>query len=123
VNPKRPVLISYTHTYILHVNVHIFLHTLYLLTPSRHTHTPSPSLRRLSLSQPASTILINLGPDLLDMLALLFGRLAVQPRALEPQPAQTHVDFVFGVGAVAGDFPDEAARVALIERGDDVGAA
>ena len=70
-----------------------------------------------------SFILIQLLPYLFYPLALLLGRLAVLARALQPDAAQAHVDFMFGVGAVACDFPQEAVSVAFFEGGDDVGAA
>ena len=67
-------------------------------------------------------ILIQLLPHLLYPFALLLCRLAVLARALKPDAAQAHVDLVFGVGAVTGNFPKEAVGVAFFEGGDDVGA-
>jgi hypothetical protein len=80
---------------------------------SAHIHT-----RRIP-----SFVLIQLLPHLLDALALFLGLLAVLPGALEAQAAQAHVDLVLCVRAVAGNFPEEAAGVAFVEGGDDVGAA
>jgi hypothetical protein len=54
--------------------------------------------------------------------ALLLGLFSVLPCALDALGAQAHVYFVLCVGAVAGDFPEEAAGVALVEGGDDIGA-
>lgn len=48
------------------------------------------------------------------MLPLLARRLAIQARALQSLRAQTHVDFVLCVGAVAEHFPHEAAGVAFV---------
>lgn len=56
------------------------------------------------------------------MRALLLCILAVPRRPLEPLGAQAHVDFVFCLCAVSRDFPEEAAGVAFVEGGDDVGA-
>jgi hypothetical protein len=69
-----------------------------------------------------SFVLIQLLPHLFDVLALLLGLLSILPCPLEALGAQTHVYFVLCVGAVAGDFPDEAAGVALVEGSDDVSA-
>lgn len=66
---------------------------------------------------------IQLRPHLVDMRPLLLSRLAILPCLLQSQTAQTHVDFVLGVGAVAGYFPEEATGVAFVERCDDFGAA
>lgn len=67
-------------------------------------------------------ILIQFPPNLLNPFPLLFRRLAILARALKPDAAQTHVDFVLGVGAIARYFPEEAVGVAFFEGGDDVGA-
>lgn len=56
------------------------------------------------------------------MLPLLLGRLSVQPRALEPLRAQTHVDLVLCIGASAEDLVHEATGMAFVEGGDHVGA-
>lgn len=69
-----------------------------------------------------SFILIQFLPHLLDLLPLLLGRLAIQPRPLKPLRPQAHVDFVFRFRTVASYFPEEAAGVAFVEGGDDVGA-
>lgn len=94
--------------------------------PTQCSQTPTQCNGQAHHTYPThhpSFIRIQLGPDLLNMLALLLRRLAILARPLEPQPAQTHVDFVLGVGAVPGYFPQEAARVAFVEGGDDFGAA
>jgi hypothetical protein len=70
-----------------------------------------------------SFVIIQLLPHLLYPLALLLRLLAILPCALESQAAQAHVDFVFGVGAVSGDLPEEAFRVAFVKGGDDFCAA
>ena len=67
--------------------------------------------------------LVQLGPDLLNLRPLLLRLFPVLPRPLEAQAAQAHVDAVLGVGAVAGDFVQEALGVAFFEGGDDFGAA
>jgi hypothetical protein len=56
------------------------------------------------------------------MFPLLFRFLPVQPRPLQPLCAQTHVDPILCIRAVPEDFVYEAARVALVEGGDYVGA-
>jgi hypothetical protein len=64
-------------------------------------------------------VIIQLLPHLLYPLALLLRLLTILPCALESQAAQAHVYFVLGVGAVSGDLPEEAFRVAFVEGGDD----
>lgn len=57
------------------------------------------------------------------MFPLRLRLLAIQSRALQSLRAQTHVDFMFCVGAIAEDFPHEAFGVAFVEEGDYFGAA
>lgn len=65
-------------------------------------------------------VLIQLLPTLLYPLALLLRRLAIQSRPLKALRSQAHIDFIFGVGAVPRDFPDESACMAFFEGSDDV---
>jgi hypothetical protein len=97
-----------------------------------HTYPQYPTLTTIP-KRPANAILpyaplarsfirIQLRPHLLDLIALLFRLLPILRRALEALRPQAHVHFIFRVGAVAGDFPEEATGVAFVEGGDDVGA-
>lgn len=90
-----------------------------------------PSASPLSIIQPPaipapfppcaiSLVVFNLLPHLLDLLALLLGRLTILPRLLEALRSQAHVDAVLGIGAVSSDFPYEPACVAFVEGGDNV---
>ncbi|GME54468.1 Prefoldin beta-like protein [Neofusicoccum parvum] len=62
-----------------------------------------------------SRIGVDLGPDLLYLLALDLGLLAVRLCSLEALGAEAHVDGVLGLVAHADGLVEEAARMALLE--------
>jgi hypothetical protein len=69
-----------------------------------------------------SAILINLGPDLLDMVPLLLRYLPIHCRSVEPLCPQAEVDFVFCVRAVSEHFPHESTSVTLFQDCDHIAA-
>ena len=68
-----------------------------------------------SFTFPDSFVRVQLGPNFLNLFSLLLRGLAILPSPLESQAAQTHVDFIFCICAIARDLPQETARVAFIE--------
>ncbi len=58
-------------------------------------------------------IRIQLRPNLLNLLPLLLGCLAILPRPLKPLCSQTHGNVVFRLGTISSDFPEESACVAF----------
>jgi hypothetical protein len=70
-----------------------------------------------------SAVRINLRPTCFGFLPLLLRHLSILGRAIQALGAQTHVDFVFEVGAHAYRLPHEAFGLTFVERGHDLFAA
>jgi hypothetical protein len=76
----------------------------------------------IRMSSIPSTILINLSPDLLDMLPLLLRYLPIHGRSVKPLCPQAEIDFMFRIRAVSEHFPHESASVTFFEHCDHIAA-
>jgi hypothetical protein len=68
------------------------------------------------LLQSRKVTFIHLGPNALYPMPALQTRFPIPPALLLPFTRQTLVDFPFDIVASSNAFPEEAARVAFVER-------